>query len=86
MESHDYAKFLRGVIRNPILPGQLIANIARNTFHPLERHLLAGYSLAPRSISIMITDRCNLRCRMCHYANSESPEYSLNHAGFMPLT
>ena len=63
-----------------------MANLIRVPFHPVERYLMASYSFAPRSISIMITDRCNLRCRMCHYANSESAEYSLNHAGFMPLT
>ena len=86
MERQVISRIYQGVKMNPILPALAIMNIARCTFHPLERHLLAGYSFAPRSISIMITDRCNLRCRMCHYANSESPEFGLNRAGYMPLS
>ena len=85
MEYRDAPKVIKGMMQNPTISYHLIANATRSTFHPLERHLLGGRSFAPRSISIMITDRCNLRCRMCHYSYSESPEYSLNQAGFMSL-
>jgi MoaA/NifB/PqqE/SkfB family radical SAM enzyme len=73
------------MIKKPAFSYYLALNGARSAFHPLERHLLNGWSFAPRSISIMITDRCNLRCRMCHYSYCESPEFSLNQAGFMPI-
>ena len=85
MEYKDVPKFIRAMIRNPSISYYMILNGTRSAFHPLERHLLGGLSFAPRSISIMITDRCNLRCRMCHFANCESPVFSLNQAGFMSL-
>ena len=61
MEYTDVPKVIKGLMQNPALPYHLITNATRSIFHPLERHLLGGRSLAPRSISIMITDRCNLR-------------------------
>ena len=85
MDIRDVPKVIQGMVQNPTLPYHLIVNVTRAAFHPLERHWLGGWSFAPRSISIMITDRCNLRCRMCHYSHSESPAFSLNQAGFMPL-
>ncbi len=85
METRDIPKVIHGLRQNPLFLYQLIVNAGRYAIHPLERRLAGGWSLAPRSISIMITDRCNLRCRMCHYAYSESAEFSLNHAGFMSM-
>jgi MoaA/NifB/PqqE/SkfB family radical SAM enzyme len=85
MDYRDVTKIVKGVLHTPTLPYYLFVNAARYSFHPLERHMLAGWSLPPRTITIMITDRCNLRCRMCHFSYSESPAYSLNRAGFMPI-
>ncbi len=85
METRDVFKLMKGLMQNPTFSYYLLVNAARFSLHPLERHLLNGWSFAPRSISIMITDRCNLRCRMCHYSYCESPAFSLNQAGFMPL-
>jgi MoaA/NifB/PqqE/SkfB family radical SAM enzyme len=85
MKTKDVLKLTKAMMKNPVFSYHIILNAARFTFHPLERYLLNGWSFAPRSISIMITDRCNLRCRMCHYSYCESPEFSLNQAGFMPF-
>jgi MoaA/NifB/PqqE/SkfB family radical SAM enzyme len=85
MDYKDMPKVIKGMMKNPAILYPLILNATRFTFHPLERQLLGGRSFAPRSISIMITDRCNLRCRMCQYSYCESPAYSLNQAGFMSL-
>jgi len=85
MDYSDIPKVIKGLMQNPALPYHLMVNIARYAFHPLERRMPGGWSLAPRSISIMITDRCNLRCRMCQYSYSETTAFSLNRAGFMSL-
>lgn len=85
MEYRDVPKVMKGMVRNPAFAYTFFANAARFSLHPLERRLLGGRSFGPRSISLMITDRCNLRCRMCQYSYSETPEYSLNQAGFMPF-
>jgi Fe-coproporphyrin III synthase len=43
-----------------------------------------GMSPAPEQVTVVVTDVCNLRCKMCQYAYSESPGYQLNRAGKMP--
>ena len=58
MEYRDVPKVIKGMMQDPSIYYHLIVNATRATFHPLERHLLGGWSFAPRSISIMITDRC----------------------------
>ncbi len=85
METGDSLRLIKGVVQTRSMPYHLLANATRAAVHPLERRLLDGWSFPPRSISMMITDRCNLRCRMCQYANTESPEFALNRAGSMPL-
>lgn len=38
----------------------------------------------PEQITIVVTDRCNLRCKMCQYAYSDVPGYHLDQVGDMP--
>lgn len=37
----------------------------------------------PEQITVVVTDKCNLRCKMCQYAHSSSPGYSLSQDGDM---
>jgi MoaA/NifB/PqqE/SkfB family radical SAM enzyme len=85
MEIRQSIRVIRQVVRKKRLPANLIASTTRAAIHPIERHWLDGWSFPPRSLSVMITDRCNLRCRMCQYANSETAGYGLNRSGFMAL-
>ena len=50
--------------------------------HPFTKHR-NGRVHAPEQITIVVTDICNLRCKMCQYAYSDSPGYQLNQAGHM---
>ena len=43
-----------------------------------------GQVHSPEQITIIVTDICNLRCKMCQYAYSDSPGYQLSQAGAMP--
>ncbi len=74
-------KFL---IRSPRLGLKLTAKTLRYLIHPLERCYPDGISLPPRSLHIMVTDVCNLKCRMCQYSKSSTANYQLNRAGHMP--
>lgn len=50
-------------------PGSIPAHIRRAVhafeYAGLDYRLLRGYSFAPRSVCLILTDRCNLKCRMC---------------------
>jgi MoaA/NifB/PqqE/SkfB family radical SAM enzyme len=50
--------------------------------HPLTKHR-NGLVHAPENITFVVTDRCNLRCKMCQYAYSDAPGYQLNQVGHM---
>lgn len=67
---------------------QLISVASENLSHQLRYKMggsyLNGWSHPPEVINAFITDRCNLGCRQCHYANSDKPGFSLNHVGHMP--
>lgn len=66
---------------------QLIRPFAVHLLHRLAHKAsiqVDGRVHAPEQITIVTTDRCNLRCKMCHYAFSDAPGYSLGQAGDMP--
>lgn len=42
-----------------------------------------GNSHPPEVLTVFVTDRCNMRCRECHYANSDTVGYRLNQVGDM---
>ena len=69
---------------------QLLSVASKNLSHQLRYKMggsyLNGWSHPPEVINAFITDRCNLGCRQCHYANSDKPGFSLNQVGHMPPT
>jgi len=71
------------LLRCPRLVKALVCNAASFLLHPVERHWLNGWSLAPQSLQILVSDVCNFECRMCQYAYSESSGYRLNRSGLM---
>lgn len=64
---------------------QFASVVALTLFHRLTHLVLRkhsrGWSPPPEQITVMVTDICNLRCKMCHYAFSDDPSYQLNRAG-----
>lgn len=68
---------------HPLVAKAIVTKSSRRVLHPAERAYFAGKSLPPRSVHLMVTDICNLRCHMCQYAYSEAPEYQLNRNGHM---
>lgn len=85
-----YTANIRGILkmirRNP----RLIEKTTKNLSHRLYFHLAAermnGWCHAPEILTVMVTDRCNLRCRYCHYANTDQQGFHLNHARDMSST
>lgn len=45
-------------------------------FFNLDYHLVQGYSFPPKSVCLILTEKCNLKCRMCDIGrlNAVSPE------------
>lgn len=82
-----YMANLRGIIKLIQMKPAFVRATGINLTHRLENRLgvnnVDGLSHPPELITVMTTDRCNLRCRACHYAYSESPGYHINQAGNM---
>ncbi|MFN2141946.1 MAG: radical SAM protein [Candidatus Promineifilaceae bacterium] len=83
MHINALSQMPRLAYRHPLVAKTILTKSSRNLVHSVERSTLAGKSLPPRSVHLMVTDICNLRCHMCQYAYSESPEYQLNRHGHM---
>ena len=47
-------------------------HVRQRLAHPLTKNR-NGRVHAPEQITIVVTDICNLRCKMCQYAYSDSP-------------
>lgn len=72
------------VRKNPGLISVVYANLSHQLFYKLGGRKLNGWSHAPEVINVFVTDRCNLRCRECHYAHTDTPGFKLNQVGHMP--
>lgn len=83
MRVTDAHLILHWLKRHPRLVAILASNGGRSLLHPFERQWLDGWSLAPRCLTILVTDTCNFRCPMCQYYFSESSKYRLNESGMM---
>ncbi len=59
-------------------------NISHRLTHLYTRQRSQGWSAPPEQITFVITDACNLRCKMCHYAYSDAPGYQLRQNGNLP--
>jgi MoaA/NifB/PqqE/SkfB family radical SAM enzyme len=79
---------IRGVFslveHHPKVLSLAYSNIHNRVKHRMLSREYDGWSGAPEQITIMTTDQCNLRCKMCHYAHSDEPDYQLNQIGMMP--
>jgi MoaA/NifB/PqqE/SkfB family radical SAM enzyme len=78
---------VRGVIRTISKKPKVLsvgAVVLKNRMRQkLHTTYLNGNVNHPEQITIVVTDICNLRCKMCHYAYSDSPSYQLNRHGQM---
>jgi Fe-coproporphyrin III synthase len=72
------------VRRRPLALSVATQNITHRLTHLFTRQRSLGWSAPPEQITFVITDACNLRCKMCQYAYSASPGYQLNRNGTMP--
>lgn len=69
------------VKRKPQLASVAALNLRHRLTHKYFWNQSGGRSHLPEVISVVVTDRCNMHCRECHYANSASPGYQLNRSG-----
>jgi len=74
--------FLKLAHQHPQLIRPFCHHVQHRLTHPLIKNG-NGRVHAPEQITIIVTDICNLRCKMCHYAYSDSPGYQLNQTGQM---
>lgn len=74
------AKLIR---KNPNLISVAYANLSHQLFYKLGGRKLHGWSHGPEVINVFVTDRCNLSCRECHYAYTDTPGFRLNQVGDM---
>ncbi|HRQ37839.1 MAG TPA: radical SAM protein [Chloroflexota bacterium] len=70
--------------QHPQLIRPFSQHVVHRLAHPVSKHQHTHVH-APEQITIIVTDICNLRCKMCQYAYSDSPGYQLNQAGHMSL-
>jgi MoaA/NifB/PqqE/SkfB family radical SAM enzyme len=82
-----YLANLKGIAKlvrkNPALISVASANLSHQLFNSLGGRKLKGWSHAPEVVNVFVTDRCNLRCRECHYAYTDTPGFKLNQVGDM---
>jgi len=67
----------------PQLGSIALLNLTHRATHHLKSRESKKWSHPPEIITVFVTDRCNLRCRSCHCAHSETPGFQLNHVGDM---
>jgi len=89
-EINMYISNIRGltklVLKKPQLASITALNLSHRLAHKLKINGYGDWSHSPEHLTILLTDRCNLRCKICHYANTETPGYSLNQARDMSLS
>jgi MoaA/NifB/PqqE/SkfB family radical SAM enzyme len=77
-------KSVRTVLQNPAHLGALLRRASREfRFFDFDYRFLDGYSFAPKSICLILTESCNLKCRMCDIGQRNERQES---AEFSPLT
>lgn len=68
--------------QNPQLIKPACNHIRQRLAHPFTKNH-NGRMHEPEQITIIVTDICNLRCKMCQYAYSDTAGYRLNQTGHM---
>ncbi len=71
------------VRRRPQLLGVAVKNIQNRLAHSFSPNGHDGTSAPPEQVTVVVTDVCNLHCKMCPYAYSDNPGYMLNQVGRM---
>lgn len=67
------------MVRNqPALFNCAVSNLSHRLLYSLDAVGLSERCHAPELLTVMVTDRCNLSCRYCHYANTDQSGYHLN--------
>ena len=69
--------------KNSRLVSVAAKNISHRFGHNILNHQSYRWSHSPETVTVMVTDKCNLRCRQCHYAYTESSGFHLNQVGGM---
>jgi len=70
-------RLLRKVVRNPeYLPSYWRRLVREFALFDLDYRFLNGYSFPPRSICLIVTERCNLKCVMCDIGQKNAQESS----------
>ncbi len=83
MIGHNIRGLAHTLSRQPGLLSPAAVNFKNRFLHNFLNHRANGRLPSPELVSVMVTDLCNLRCRMCHYAHSDEPGYQLNRHGMM---
>jgi MoaA/NifB/PqqE/SkfB family radical SAM enzyme len=65
-------------LKKPQLVSIAALNLSHRMVHKLRVNGHVGTAHPPEQLSVFITDRCNLKCKFCHYANTDKPGYKLN--------
>lgn len=85
-----YLSNMRGILKAAKQKPQLVSVSAINLGHRLKHRYQigngGGWSHPPEVLSVFVTDRCNMRCKACHYAHSDNAGYQLNLVGDMELS
>lgn len=78
------ARGLFGLVRQkPQLAAVAKTNLQRRLTQSFQNNRITLNGHPPEMLTMFVTDRCNLKCRQCHYAHTDSPGYQLNHVGMM---
>ena len=78
------SKKLSSILRHGVVPLSL-RFLRKKLSFMIDYRFRGGYSSPPFSLHVGVTDFCNLRCKMCFYANTLSPYSRLNNLGMMDL-
>jgi MoaA/NifB/PqqE/SkfB family radical SAM enzyme len=77
-------KSVQTILQNPAYLGTLGRRAIREfRFFDYDYQLLDGYSFSPTSICLILTESCNLKCRMCDIGQRNERQEG---AAFSPLT
>lgn len=60
------------------------SNLKGRFTHRIQRNGSRQVAAAPEQVTVMVTDQCNLSCKMCHFACNVTDSYRLNRHGRMP--
>jgi MoaA/NifB/PqqE/SkfB family radical SAM enzyme len=72
------AGILKMIRKHPALLDCAVGNLSHRFRFRLDAEGFSKRCHAPELLTVMVTDRCNLRCRYCHYANTDQIGYQLN--------